>query len=316
MLLVDALPQSDVLQITPTIKSTYEINDKEPSNRSESQVIVDVTSYSISPTAIPLISNEPILAVSPNYILVNECTKKRKRLVTIDDKLQRFSVRSSITDVIIDALWYHIEQRFLLLTPREIFSYAPKSNSVESIIAIKADDNKLFKSFTIDNNQSLLIAYDEWESNYLDRWQENKEDGRWTLSGTYPLNFNSNEFLGMIQAINEDDDHSKIALTIYNNLTEEWRMEVRHGENGICLKTIRLPGSDPMHDYRMISMQDNQSDINWLVYSSASNQIIVIDNDWQTKCLNYKYPIGRMASFGKNNFIVRSKSKIDIYLFA
>ena len=129
--------------------------------------------------------------MSPNYILVNECTNKRKRLVTIDDQCQRFSVRSPITDVIIDALWYHIEEKFLLLTPRNIFSYVPKSNSVETIIDRKSDDQKLFKSFTIDNNQSLLIAYDEWESKFLDRWQQNKEDGRWTLMGKYPLNLNS-----------------------------------------------------------------------------------------------------------------------------
>ena len=93
-------------------------------------------------------------------------------------------------------------------------------------------------------------------------------------------------------------------------------MEVRHGENGICLKKFRLPGSDLMHDYRMILMEDNQSDINWLVYSSANNQIIVIDNHWQMKCLNYKYPIGRMTKFRKNNLIVCSKRKIDIHLFA
>lgn len=301
MVLVDNVLQSNELEITPVI---------EPMNKS-----IDDTMDSISPIKIPLVSTQPILAVSPNYILVNEYTKKRRQLVFIDHKLQRFSVCSPITDIIIDAIWYHIEEKFFLLTERKIFSYNPKEKLIETISDIKSDNSKLFKCFTIDTNQSsLLTAYDEWEPKFLDRWKQDQENGRWKLSKRHWLNLTSNEFIGILLAINDDDDCAKIAMTIYNNYTEQWRMELCDAEMLICLKKILLPGSDPMYDYRMIKIENIKSDIKWLIHSEADNEIIGIDSKWQKKYINYKFPIFRMIQFKKNNLIVCTKNRIDIHL--
>jgi hypothetical protein len=293
MLIVDTLPQSNLSEITPTI---------------------DGNSDSISPIDIPLTSSQPILAISPNYILVNEYTKKRNRLIFIDHKFQRSSIRSPITDLIIDALWYHIEEKFFLLTPRKIFSYDPEEKMIESMSDIKSDDSKPLKSFTIDNKQSsLLIAYDEWQPKFLHRWKQDQENGRWKLIKRHPLNLTSNEFIGILLAIN-DDNCSKIAMTIYNNFTEEWRMELRDAEILICLKKILLPGSDPIYDYRMITIEHIKSDIKWLIHSQANDKIIAIDSQWQQRYLNYKSPICRMAQFKMNNLIVRTRNRFQIRL--
>jgi hypothetical protein len=103
-------------------------------------------------------------------------------------------------------------------------------------------------------------------------------------------------------------------MTIYNNYTEQWRMELCDAEMLICLKKILLPGSDPMYDYRMIKIENIKSDIKWLIHSEADNEIIGIDSKWQKKYINYKFPIFRMIQFKKNNLIVCTKNRIDIHL--
>jgi hypothetical protein len=308
-LLTVSLPKSSVFQITETIQSMAEaIDDDELATRND-------TSHSISPIEIPLIASQSILAVSPNYILANEYTKKRNRLVIIDDNLNRFSIRSPITDTIIDAVWYPIQKKFFLLTPRKIFSYDPNEKSLEAISDIKSDEKKPFKSFTIDNKQSsLLIVYDEWESKFIDRWQQDTANSLWKLIERYPLNLTVNEFLGIIFAVNEDDC-SKLAITIYDDLIQQWRMELRHTEMSICLKKIPLPGSDPMHDYRMIATTTTISDIKWIIYSQATNEILAIDSQWKKIHFNYRFPVYRMAQFKEKNLIIRTRDRIDIHLF-
>jgi hypothetical protein len=272
-------------------------------------------SDSISTIKIPLISSQPILAVSPNYILVNEYTRKRKQLVLFDNNLQRFSIHSPIKEVIIDTLWYDIEKKFLLLTPSKIYTCNPDTMIIDSIPDIKSSDEKPFKSFSRFNNQySLLIAYDEWESKFIDRWNQNNEDGHWKLVEKYPIDLTSNEFIGTILAINQDDS-SKLAITIYNNLMEQWRMELRHADTLICFKKILLSGANSIDDYRMIAMKNVTSDIKWLVYSPASKEIIAMDSKWKKIYLNYNFPVQRMTQYKENYLIVRTTKRIDIYWF-
>jgi hypothetical protein len=312
MSIVDVLQNSNVFQTTETVNP---MDNEKPSNWQSLESMIDDTRDSISPITIPLVSSQPILAVSPKYILVNEYTKKRKRLIIIDDNLKRLFINSSITETIIDAVWYDIDKKFFLLTERKIFTFDPNSKTIETISDIKSDDNKPFKSFTVINNQSsLLIGYDEWESKFIDRWQQDNKDRLWKLIERYPLNLTSNEFIGNILAINEDDC-SNLAITIYNNLTEQWRMELRHAEMFTCFKTILLSGSNPMYDYRIIAMKTVTSDIKWLAHSQANNEVITIDSKWKKIHLYYKYPVYRIVQFKQNNLIVRTKNRVDILLF-
>ena len=300
MSLVDFSSPSNVFKMTQTIDDV--------------QSMINDSSHSISPIKIPLISSQPILAVSPNSIFVNEHTEKRKQLILIDNHLQRSSTNSTITEIIIDTLWYDIKQKFLLLTPTQIFTYDPNTMIIESISDIKPTDNKPFKCFAVCNKQSsLLIAYDEWESKLIERWKQSNENDRWKLIERYPLNLTSNEFIGTILATHQDDC-SNLAMTVYNNLTNQWRMELRHVDTSICFRKILLPSSDSSDDYRMIFIENAISDIKWLIYSRSNNRIIAIDSKWQKIYLKYKFPIHRMAQFRQNNLIIRTTNRIDIHL--
>jgi hypothetical protein len=299
MLLVDFIPKSNVFQMTEPIN---------PMN-------IDKTRDSMSAITIPLKSLQPILAVSPNYILVDGYSKKRRQLIVIDDNLKRFCINLSINETIIDAVWYDIERKFFLLTERKIITFDPNKKIIETISDIKSHDKKPFKSFTIINKQSsLLIAYNEWESKFIDRWQKDNENNHWKLIERYPLNLNSNEFIGNILTINEDD-YLNLAITIYNDLTQQWRMELRHKEMLTCLKKILLPESNSTDDYEMIALKNTKSDIKWLIHLQDNNEIIAIDSKWKKTHLNYKFPIYKMAQFKENNLIVRTKNRIDIHVF-
>jgi hypothetical protein len=315
MLIVDILSKSNVFQIAQTINPMDKTSDtNESSSLQLSELMIDDMSNSISTITIPLKSSQPILAVSSNSILVNEYTKKRNQLIVIDDNLNKFSIHSPITEPIIDVIWYEIKKRFFLLTENKIFTFNPNEKIIERIFDIKSNDKIPFKSFTVINNQnSLLIAYDEWESKFIDQWQQDNENSVWKLIKKHPLNLTSNEFIGNILAINEDNC-SKLGITIFNDLNGEWRMELRDAEMLICFQKILLSRSDQIYDYRMIEMKNIISDIKWLVYSQANKEIIAIDSKWKKKHLNYKFPVYRMAQFKKNNLIIRLKNRIDIHL--
>jgi len=315
MLIVDILSKSNVFQIVQTINPMDKTSDNnESSSLQLSELMIDDISNSISTITIPLKSSQPILAVSSNSILVNEYTKKRNQLIVIDDNLNKFSIHSPITEPIIDAVWYEIKQRFFLLTENKIFTFNPNEKIIERIFDIKSNDKIPFKSFTVINNQnSLLIAYDEWESKFIDQWQQDNENSLWKLIKKHPLNLTSNEFIGNILAINEDNC-SKLGITIFNDLNGEWRMELRDAEMLTCFQKILLSRSDQIYDYRIIEMKNIISDIKWLVYSQANNEIIAIDSKWKKKHLHYKFPVYRMAQFKKNNLIIRLKNRIDIHL--
>ncbi|CAF1373553.1 unnamed protein product [Rotaria sordida] len=310
MLIVNSLPQTHVIK-----QMTAPIDNDKSSNLQVSESIIDNNHNSISAIKIPLVSSRPILAVSQNHILVNEYTNKRKRLVLINEHLQIDFINSPIKQNIIDALWNDVEKKFFLLTETNIFTFNPNTKVIESISNIRSKDIKPFKCFTISNNQSsLLIAYDEWEPKFIDRWQKTNENNLWILSKRHSLNLTNNEFIGIILAINQDDC-SNLAMTIYNNLTEQWRMELRHIETLICFKKILLPGSDFIDDYRMISMNNVTLDIKWLIHSSANSKIMAIDSKWNIIPINYDVPVYRMIQFKENNLIIRTKNRIDIHFF-
>ena len=284
-------------------------NDGEALNLQSSEAMIN----SISTTTIPLISYEPILAVSPNYIFVNEYTRKRNLMVLLDNNLKKVYEKSSINEAIIEALWYDIEKKFLLLTSSKIYTFEPNTMIINSISDIKPTNNKLFQCFT-EFNSVLLIAYDEWGLKYIDRWRQNNKDGHWELIEKYSLDLTLNEFIGNILGIKQDDS-SNLAITIYNNLTNKWRMELHDIEKLICLKKISLSGTNPTDDYRMIIMKNNISNIKWLIYSKASKEIMAIDSNGKEIYVDYKVPVQRMAQYNENNLIIRTTKRINIYLF-
>ncbi|CAF1390618.1 unnamed protein product, partial [Rotaria sordida] len=117
MIVAGLSPESNTIQTVNTIDRTVVIDEIIKLSRTSSQSMsINDNSSSITSIKIPLVSFEPILTSSPNYILVNEFTKKRNQLILIDDHLQKYFIRSSIKTTVIDALWYDNQQQFLLLT--------------------------------------------------------------------------------------------------------------------------------------------------------------------------------------------------------
>ncbi|UJR22400.1 hypothetical protein I4U23_025461 [Adineta vaga] len=275
----------------------------------------DTMSYSISMMKIPLISSTPQLTVSSNHIFADENTKKRKQFILFDKDFQKTSIPCFIDGNIIDCLWYDDIQKVFLLTSTTIFIYNLKTQLIKPILDIKPTDNKPLKCFTRVNNQStLLIAYDEWESKFIERWEqqiseeENDDHSHWKLIKNYSVDLTLNEFIGSILS-----RENNIAITIYNHLTEQWRMELRDLENFKCLKQILLPEINLKNDYRMIHLEKPISTINWLIYSPSSTKIIAIDFNWKKKYYQYKLPIYRIEQFRQDNIVLRTINRVDIY---
>ncbi|CAF1031444.1 unnamed protein product [Adineta ricciae] len=268
-------------------------------------------SYLNSTAKIPFSSSAPVLATSTNYIFTDNTTKKQKQAVLIDQHFQHIFAPCSIHETIIDCLWYDDLQKVLLLTSTSILMYDFRVQSVKPLLDIKPTDNQLFKCFTTDSNQStLLIAYDEWEAEFIERWERTSTDDNicWKLIRNYPLNLTSNEFIGSMTSV-----ENNLAITICNHLTEQWRMELRELENFICLKKILLPSINLKHDYRIVYLKPKILNTNWLIFSPSNDKIIAIDSNWQKKCYQYRLPVHRMAQFQEDKIIIRTANRVDIH---
>ena len=267
------------------------------------------------PIKIPLVSFQPVLVTAPNFILTNERTKRRNQFVLFDNEQNRSMIPSSIDMPVLDALWVEHHQEFLLLTANDIFRLDPLTKSIQRLTTIKPKKEKIFKCFILLEQAVLLIAYDEWNTAHLDRWQAADQQGSWKHIEKQGINLTANEFIDHMSYFAEGRQ-PQIAISIFNELTEQWRMEFRHPQTFQCSKTVILPGSDPQCIYRMISVDDNSSDFHWLIYSSASNSMIALNSNWEKSHLNYAYPVERMAIFAQKYLVVRTKERVDIHYFA
>ena len=115
--------------------------------------------------------------------------------------------------------------------------------------------------------------------------------------------------------INIENDCFNFVVTIYSNLTEQCPIEVRNRETMICVEPILLPGSNLMNDYRIISINNTESDIKWLGYSSIDSDIIPMDSNWKKIQFNCERPVLRMTLFKENYLLIRTKERIDIHSF-
>lgn len=298
----------------PTIDSTSTNMDRmvnyDEENHALSVTIHDQTN-SITPIKIPLVSFAPILATSPNFILVNEFTKRRNQLILLDQHLQPLNIRFASKEKPLHAIWYDKQQCFFILTSNNVFAFDPMSKQLEIIKEILPMENQSFKSFTLLNPSTLLIIYDQWSGEYLDQWQQDDQE-RWVLIQRQSLGLTSNEFIGDI-IIDVEDKCINLVMTIYNILTEQWRLELRNAETLAYEKGILLSGSNLVHDYRLIPMRTIQSDINWLVFSTGNSDLVTIDSEWKKSRLNYRTPIQRLALFNENYLIIRTTDRIDIH---
>lgn len=271
---------------------------------------------SISSMNIPLVSYQPVLAVSPKYILLNETTKRNKQWVLLDEHLRRTTVPCKMKDPVLDAAWCQVEEKFFLLTSTKVYAFDPKAQTMDERTEFKSVDHKPFKCLTYSTKEATLwIAYDEWQSEFIDQWKRDEENQRWQLTHRQAINLTNNEFVGNITAT-VDDQESQVAISIFNCLIEQWRMEVHHAETWICLNTIILPGSSLSHDYRMIPIQTQTCDVQWLAYSQLANVITAIDSKWHSLGVGYRSLLHRVALFGENRLIIRNAESVDILLFS
>ena len=275
-----------------------------------------VQSTSISSTNIPLVSSRPLLAVSPNYILLDEYTKRSKQWILLDEQLQRTAIPCPMKDPVLDAIWCQVEEKFFLLTTKKIYSFDPRTQTMEERTEFQWTDNRLLKCVAYSASPSTLwIAHDEWESSSIDQWRLDEENHCWQLVHHQPIDLTSNETVGSLTALTDKDDN-QIAMSIFNCLTNEWRMEVHHAATWICLKAIRFPGSTLTHDYRMLPIQTPSCDVRWLAYSQVKNDIFAIDSKWKSISMGYRSPLQRIALFRENYLIVRTAESVDILLFS
>ena len=306
MLLTPAMP-------LPSISDTMAM--RYPSTVSDKPSEVQAQNLA-TPVRIPMVSSQPILAASREYILVNECTKRKNNLILIDDQLRLFSVHFAAHETIIDALWCDAIEKFLLLTPNNLFTFDTNTKNVEILTDIRIAKGKIYKCFAfVSKQKKLLITYDEWETQFVDQWHYDKQWSRCESKPSQALRLTQNDSIGNIFAYSENE-HGYLAMSVYNALLEQWRFEVRRLEDGHLVKAIDLPGSSAQHDYRMTPVHSGTCDTHWLICSQLSNVILAIDFQWQTTRMDCSNPpVRRMATFRENILILRTTECVDISVY-
>lgn len=313
MLLAEPLPQSDITNVISTIPKT---NEDMPIKQKVQEAEEEEENHNIfTSIKIPLVSFQPILAVSHTHIMVNEHTKKKKQLVFYDTEFNRSDVRYSIEENFLDALSYDKGQYFLILTPTNIYKSDAITKQFELIKQIIPTEKKPLKAFALLNPSTLLLAYDEWGTKQIEIWQSDDENN-WIFLEKKTLEFNFQEFMGHMTVI-EENNMKKLILTIYNEYKQEWRMEIRNAETfEKCQENIRLPSANQNFDYKCTPIENSKDDIKWLCFSSANVNVTAIDGKNQLKTVKYRNPIQNMSITHRNYLVVRTTQRIDIHLFA
>ena len=267
----------------------------------------------ISSRRIPIRGEINILAASPTHILAEKHTNGQSKLMMCSKKKQHFENGPTVIEEIREALWEKSERKFLLLGENRVFAFDTEGKEIEILKTIQSENNKHFKSFALDETQGiLLIAYNEWGTQFIDKWKKESQDN-WKKIGQCPINLNDNEFIGVLKTFN-DKKSSKIVMTICDTYFEEWRIEMRDVETGICLPNIKIGNWNPRSDVQMIKIEENMKDITWLIYSADENRIIAVDKEGQRTYWNYKYPVKQILHWGKENIIICTRRAIDIQL--
>ena len=307
MLVSSSVPELDRFRMIDTINN----NEKETFNLQASDPTTNDTSNSVSSIRIPLVRSQPILAVSPNYILVNEYKNKRKRWILIDYGPQGSTINVGIPNNVIDILWNNIEEKFFLLTEKKVFTFNPNGHILRQIDDIKSTDSIPFKCFTSWNDQySLLIAYDEWASKFIDKWEKNNERDGWLLVKRHPLDLTNNEFIGAILYSSGDGGNSlNLIITVCNELIEQWRVEIRNAETFLCFRKVLLHGLNFKYDYKIVDIKNATNDIKWLIYSPSNTQITAVNSAWNFVQLKYRCPVYHIAKFQRKKLSHTNKKK-------
>ncbi|CAF0857192.1 unnamed protein product [Didymodactylos carnosus] len=294
------------------IKQQQTINESNPINNNQLVKCIGssertTTSGLILPTIQNIHTSEPILAVSNDYVLINERTRKRNQIIVYDEYLNYRSLKFPRKITIIETVHFS-ENKFLLLTETQLFIIDAKiMSSIEVIEEIIPYENaKIFKSCTYNiNDNSLFLSYATWGGE-IERW---KQQPNWKLVNQYmptQTTMTEYEYISNIKMNN----NQLLAMTIYNSVIDQWHLEIRAIETLNKLKTILLPRSD--FDYCLSLMNYDR----WLIYNKYSNDFLLVDQYGKKQTGNYGQPIKNIALFRYNNLIVRTMEKLRIIIIA
>ncbi|CAF0802752.1 unnamed protein product [Didymodactylos carnosus] len=257
----------------------------------------------ISPTTLYIQSSEGILAVSNDYVLMNECTKRRNRLIILDADLNLKTLRPLRKTTILEAT-HCGHNRFLLLSETQVFIIDAKNMSSMEVIKeiIPYEPSKVFKSCcTYGNDNLLYLCYAAWGTE-VERW---KKQSDWELVKRY-VPVNDTEYISNIKV----NDNDVLAMTIYNSITDQWRLEICVAETLSKLKATALPTSQC--DYSLSLVNYNR----WLIYNGCSNNLLLVDQSGTKQNISYIKPIKNVALFRRNNLILRTAEKLLILIIA
>lgn len=265
--------------------------------------------------SIPIPGNMKVLAVSPKYMITKNYTNNETTLMIYHRKKKKFEKGPTLKEDIKEAIWNKIDGKFLLLGEEQVFAFETKTRQVELLETIQQKDKMPFKTFAFDDTQGILfIAYDEWEPKSIEKWKKDSEN-RYTRIGECPINLHDKEFIGVIK-VSRESTSSRVCLTIYNEIYEKWRIEIRDAETGICLKALETLYSDQNAEIQMIKPATNMKTINWIIYCTGDKRIITVDQKWQTKYWKYKEPVEQMINWGGDKLIICRKRAIDVQFFS
>lgn len=267
------------------------------------------------PLKIPLASKNAILCTSTEFILLNEASKKKNNLILIDANQNKVVIRSPIKATILQVIWAEHYDMFMILTEKEVWSLTMTNKTVQMVKEIVPKNNTPFKTMALINLSILILGYDEWHTKMLDRWIYDDNIKQWSTMEPLPLLLTANEYMGKMtidQKGNGSDEY--LILPIYNDFTGKWRIEFFGTEKFNCLKTISLKNVDAEQDLKVVAIHNENSQVDWLVYSSNQKTLVGITEDWNIISLKYLTPIQEIGIFLQKYLVFRSNSKVEVHL--
>ncbi|CAF0945215.1 unnamed protein product [Rotaria sp. Silwood1] len=237
------------------------------------------------------------LSTNSTYLLVLE----KSNLCLIDQSFRVTNKKTFSQSSIKDICWSNILSRFILISPKTIYTLDEKFISVElsSITSIHnapweratCHESTLFISTFGEN--PLILEYNIFPSIHLDK--------RWQSS----IICQENEIINDMKS-----NENNLGLIINNDNNNESRLELRSIKSFECIWSIDLGDG---WSYRCSPLHNNH----WIVVDPYNSRLIKINSNGTIDQTNsyIKKPIN-VVSWSQNQFVIRTREHVYIHQYS
>ncbi|CAF0743966.1 unnamed protein product [Didymodactylos carnosus] len=204
------------------------------------------------------------------------------------------------TDYVRDVCWCQLLNVFIILTQKNVYSLDVKTFTIETIDKIIIDENdKRFFRCTC-SNETLYILF--WADYQIQHYSIESSGTIQRLDNFIDGQYNKNEFIYDICT----NTNNKLGLTIFNRLTDEWRLDLCDG-----LTMTLIWSFDTIGIYSHLSiLPDNE----WLLVSCDTNLLYQITSEGKLKAkMMYEHPLKSAIMFSSTYLIIRTFEQLELH---